>query len=194
MVTKTTVSETEILFLLCFETKATWLHSHKKASPVPERLWLEKVNAYSRKERPLLPTVTNCYSKGRPASFRPSETLHKTQRHVCNETLTPKRHRYTHHDKIEENVTNRLSPQRPATLPSHICFPSPQSSPHLSQPFHGEGKAPCSGIRPLGSITQLPSLMHFLARQVWGHVTTQCHPCKLHVLERDLVTKPIQPN
>ena len=30
------------IFLQCLETKATWLHSYKKASPVLERPWLEK--------------------------------------------------------------------------------------------------------------------------------------------------------
>ena len=29
------------LFFVCLETTATWLHSYKKASLVPERLWLK---------------------------------------------------------------------------------------------------------------------------------------------------------
>ena len=54
----------------------------------------------------------------------------------------------------------------------------------------------CRGHRPLGSVTRLPGLMHFLAQHVQGHAATQCHLCQLRIQQekRDLVTRPVQPD
>ena len=50
-----------ILFLLCLETKATWLRVDSGTSPVLERLWLEKKPTRTAEEegKPLLPATAN---------------------------------------------------------------------------------------------------------------------------------------
>ena len=55
---------------------------------------------------------------------------------------------------------------------------------------------PCRDSGPLGSITRLPGLMHFLAQLVQGHVATQSHLRQLPIVQErgDLVTNPIQPD
>ena len=53
------------LYLLCLETKATWLHFYKKASPVLERLVKAKL-------RPFLPTFNQ--NEGRPFISKTAST------------------------------------------------------------------------------------------------------------------------
>ena len=51
----------------------------------------------------------------------------------------------------------------------------------------------CRNSRPLGSITQLPGLMHFLAQHVQGHATIQCHLCQLPILQEEREKEILSP-
>ena len=54
----------------------------------------------------------------------------------------------------------------------------------------------CRDSRPVGSVTHLPGLTHFLAQHVQGHVATRSQLCQLPILQekRDLATRHMQPD
>ena len=82
---------------------------------------------------------------------------------------------YTPQQKLKGRIpTSPLSPPRPATLPFHLQFPLTTSlSFPVTAPSAVREKHSCRDNRPLGSITRLPGLVHFLAQHVQGHVAAQ---------------------
>ena len=100
----------------------------------------------------------------------------------------------TRYDKIERKDTNRPAQ---STKTRHASFSLTVSSHHIPllgchSPSTVREKHSCRDSRPLGSITRLPGLMHFVAQHVQGHVAAQCYLSQLPILQenRDHATKP----
>ena len=69
----------------------TWLHTHKKASPVLERLWLE--NLFKEKRVPnQFDIASQLFKRRLKTSFRPSDHL-QTPKSVRNTLFIPKGHK-----------------------------------------------------------------------------------------------------
>ena len=111
------------------------------------------------------------------ASFRPSQTVHTTKRHKQNEGKSAFRKKGTQclsqKSKDPDKPAQLKRARRSRSFSPYFLTTTPLLSCH--SPCTVREQHSCRDSRPLGSITRLPGLMHFLAQHVQGHVATQSH-------------------
>ena len=96
---------------LCFETKVSWLHANKNASPVLDRPWLEKKTTKGDSKRKIIHERTTLFLLKIP-TCRPGSSLER---------------------KGHQASERRLLPHPFSSLTTLLTL--------LSQPFHGERMA-----------------------------------------------------
>ena len=134
------------MFWLCSETKATWLHSHKKASPVPERQWLEKKPREGCHNKFYL--LLSAFEEGSPHKHRGMNSKRKISHErsaLFLQNIPACRPGFTLERETRLQVANSV-PYEPSfiTAACHFNFSHHIPTPLLSRPVHGERKGfPC---------------------------------------------------